>query len=149
MDIMMYIRLASGLLATTYGYGELMCGSAAQPMPCTYGAVSSNGAKFDPLEITGAVAAPAEIRIPPTGIRVHLRIILQDGQTGPCRRVLITDKMHPRWIGTRGWDLTPGTVAYLGGVPTPQWSAKVELCRVGRWIPDSIYETPVPTGRII
>lgn len=151
MTLMAYIKLASGLLATTYGHGEMMCGPVDSPRACSYGAVTSSGSTFDPSNVTAAVAASSAVRIPPSGVRVHLRIVVREPgrpfSAGPCKQILITDKMNERWVGVRGWDLTPGAVAYLGGVPSPQWSAKLELCRPEKWTKDRIWDTQPSTER--
>lgn len=152
MTLMYYIKIASGLLATTYGHGELMCGDVNKPRACAYGATTSNGSMFDPSDVTAAVAASSVVRVPPSGVRVHVRIVVREPghpfSAGPCKQILITDKMNERWVGVRGWDLTPGAVAYLGGVPSPLWSAKLELCRPEKWMRDKIWDNQPHVGRL-
>lgn len=154
MTLIHYIKLASGLLATTYGHGEMMCGPIDKPQACIYGAITSNGSTFDPDKATAAIAAPSTLRIPPSGVRVHLRIISRDAHgrlsfSGPCKLILITDKMNERWIGVRGWDLTPGAVRYLGGTASPMWSATLELCKPEKLVRDPVFDKLLPVERVL
>lgn len=116
---------ASGLVSTTYGvHGELFCGDVGKPRPCSYGAITASGDIFDPQLATAAVAAPTRTRIRPTV--VYLRV-----DSGPCHRILVNDKMNPKWIGERGFDLTPAAVQLLTGKPaTRHWSGVVHVCSV-------------------
>lgn len=122
-----YLTLASGLISTTYGYGERMCGDVGAAVACIAGAVTASGEEFRPQEVaSAAVAAPARLRIEAT--EVHLKIY-----PGPyaCRPVRVNDKMNPRWIGKRGFDLSPAAVELLTGQPaTERWSGVVQVCGV-------------------
>lgn len=124
-DIALQILLstASGLLATTYGFGEYTCNDVKNPQPCAYGAVTSSGEVFDPQKASAAIAAPFSMRLKPTWIRLKL--------VGPypCRTVRLNDKMNKRWIGTRGFDLSPAAVKLLTSrKPMVYWSGAVEVC---------------------
>jgi hypothetical protein len=119
MDLLL---IASSLPSTTYGYGETMCGDIHKPMKCDIGAITASGVPFDPQVPSIAIAAPAHLRIRPT--LIYMRI---DG--GKCKPVWLLDKMNPRWIGIRGFDLTPAAVELLTGkAATPYWSGVVEVC---------------------
>lgn len=116
------IALASGLLATTYGWGSHNCGDIGKPRPCEYGAVTASGITFDPDYPMAAVAAPTRMRMRPVFVRLRV-------EGGECRTILIADKMNPRYIHKRGFDLTPAAQALLTGEdPKPYWSARVYVC---------------------
>lgn len=114
---------ASGLPASTYGFGELACGDVGKPRMCVAGAITASGEVFDPGIPSAALAAPARLVL--RGQWVWLR--LADGPFR-CVRVRLNDKMNPRWIGRRGFDLTPAAVHKLGGVASPAWSGRVLVC---------------------
>lgn len=117
-----YINIASGLRATTYGYGEGNCGDIGRPRPCSKGAITSSGEVFDPDVPSAAVYAPTKLNIKP-------RFILLRVLGGPCVFIRINDKGNPRYIGKRGFDLSPKAVEVLTGKPGhPQWSGKVYVC---------------------
>jgi hypothetical protein len=123
LDLM--IQVASGLLATTYGWGEMSCGSHP-PRPCVAGEVTASGEQFDPARASAAVASPR--RMPMRAKWIWLR--LADGPF-PCVRVRLNDKSHPRWMGDRGFDLSPAAVRRLTSRPAKQtWSAPVTVCDV-------------------
>lgn len=117
------LATASGLPASTYGFGEKMCGDVGAPRSCAVGATTASGEAFDPRIPTAAIAAPSRMQLQARW--VWLRIA-----DGPykCVRVRLNDKMNPRWIGRRGFDLTPAAVLKLGGEPTPKWSGRVVVC---------------------
>jgi len=120
-----FIVLASGLEATTYGFGEYFCGDYGSPRPCSYGAVTSSGVVFDPDVPQAAVAAPRWLKFRPRV--VFLRV---DGSSR-CHPIRVVDKMNSRWIGKRGFDLTPAAVRLLTGkTPTKYWSGRVHVCGV-------------------
>ena len=125
MTILELLIIASGLTATTYGvHGEMYCGDIGKPRPCEYGAITASGDIFDPAEVTAAVAAPTRLRMKP--VYVWLRV-----EGGECHQVRVNDKMNPRYLGVRGFDLTPATVQLLTGKPaTRHWSGKVFVCAV-------------------
>lgn len=116
------LLLASGLPATVYGYGEQYCGDAHQYRRCEKGAVTASGVGFDPSLPQVAVAAPSDLLVRPTWI--GLRVL-----GGPCVKVHLVDKMSPKWVGRRGFDLTPAAVdALTGGKSHKSWSEKVFVC---------------------
>lgn len=116
--------IASGLLSTTYGWGESYCGDIGKPVPCQRGAITASGVEFNPALAQAAIAAPSHVRFKPTYIMLKV-----DG--GKCRRVHLVDKSNPRWVGRRGFDLTPEAVRVLTGrTPTKHWSGIVHVCGV-------------------
>ena len=119
--ILFYILVASGLHSTTYGHGELMCGDIGKPVKCSVGAITASGEVFDPQIPQVAVAAP-------TGLRMYPQVIPLRIKGGKCKFLRIVDKMNPRYIGKRGFDLTPAAVTLLGGMATEYWSGEVEVC---------------------
>jgi len=122
VSLVNYIKLAHGLLATTYGFGEYNCGPTYDPRPCDRSAVTASGERFNPDSVTAAVAAPDNVLVRPRYIAMRV-----DG--GSCLLVRVNDKMNPRFIGERGFDLTPAAVEYLTGEPARRdWSGRVYLC---------------------
>lgn len=117
------LTTASGLPSSTYGYSEMMCGDVGRPRSCAVGATTASGETFDPSIPSAAVAAPASLVLKAR----YIWIRLADGPFR-CVRVRLNDKMNPRWIGVRGFDLTPAAVEKLGGLPTPKWSGRVRVC---------------------
>lgn len=115
------LATASGLLATTYGHGEMMCGDIGKPRPCILGEPTASGEPFDPSIPTAAIAAPTAFRLKATIVRLRI-------PGGQCQPIRINDKMNPRYIGVRGFDLTPAAVELLTGTSSPYWSGKVEVC---------------------
>lgn len=123
MTIHDLILIASGLHSTVYGFGESMCGDVGKPVPCAYGAITASGEIFDPNTPSAAIAAPFDLQLKPTYVRLKV-------PGGKCRSIRVTDKMHPRWIGQRGFDLTPAAVKLLTGREAlPTWSSQVEVCK--------------------
>lgn len=119
------LLLASGLTATTYGHGEFRCGSIGNPVQCVRGAITASGMVFDPGVPMAAIPAPTNMRFRDP-MRIGLRI-----PHGPCVMVWVADKSHPRWIGSRGFDLTPAAVTKLTGKrATHYWSGEVEICNL-------------------
>lgn len=122
-----YLAIASGLISTTYGGGEMFCGDVGKPVACAHGAVTASGVIFDPAIPMAAIAAPS-------GVRLRSRIISLKVPGGECRPVLLADKMNPRWVGVRGFDLTPAAVELLtGGVQGLKWSGRVQVCDMEPW----------------
>lgn len=119
------ISIASGLLSTTYGHGELFCGDVGKPVPCSVGAVTASGETFHPTTVpSAAVAAPFKVRLDARWIRLKL------AGPFPCKRVRLNDKMHARYVGVRGFDLSPSAVRLLTNRPASSyWSGIVEVCR--------------------
>jgi len=117
-----YIQIAFHVgFSTTYGYGENNCGDVGYPVPCTYGATTASGQPFSPDTPTAAVAAPKGVLAIPT--RVYLRVGL-----GPCVEIIVNDKMNPRYIGTRAFDLSPGALEALGITPDKTWTGIIQSC---------------------
>lgn len=124
MSIFDLLIIASGLTATTYGYGEKNCGDIGFPVACDSMATTASGVRFVPTEAQVAIAAPTNLRIQATSI--YLRVA-----GGPCKLVQLVDKMNPRYIGVRGFDLSPGAVELLTGQPaSPRWSGVVHVCSI-------------------
>lgn len=122
MDFLIYVFLASGLHSTTYGWGESFCGDIGKPTACEKGAVTSSGEVFDPELPTAAIFAPTALYVPPTPIPLKL------GEDGTCKYLNINDKGNPRFIGKRGFDVTPAAISLLGGEAQPTWSANLFIC---------------------
>jgi hypothetical protein len=124
--IALHLNLALEHRATTYGWGEKMCGDVGKPRPCTRGAVTASGEPFRPHRVpSAAVPAPTTKRIQPRWIGLRL----QGVPDAPCVAVRLNDKANPRWIGQRGLDLSPAAVqALTQNLPMPYWSGKVEEC---------------------
>lgn len=167
-----FIVAASGLMSTTYGYGEFSCGDAKlklswleqiamqtnlniktkvilrEKLPalaslsfhefmtahaimgklkpaqrCSRGAITASGEPFQPFdEPSAAIALPTNVIMRPSW--VYLRIA-----DGECHRVRVNDKMNPRFIGKRGFDLSPAAQSLLTGQPASRnWSARVFIC---------------------
>ena len=108
------LLIASGLLASTYGHGEQMCGDIGKPVPCRYGAITASGVIFDPKKPQAAIAAPTDYVI--TERTIYLRV-----RGGTCQPIQLVDKMNPRYIGNRGFDLTPAAVRLLTGKPASEF----------------------------
>lgn len=124
ISVLFYILVASGLHSTTYGHGELMCGNIGKPVRCSVGAITASGEVFDPQIPTAAIFSPTSLRMWKRASVMPVRI-LPDGK---CMFIRINDKMNPRYIGKRGFDLTPASVKLLGGKVSDKWSGKVEVC---------------------
>lgn len=122
LDILLLI--ASGLAATTYGHGERRCGDIQTPRACAAGATTASGVPFDPTLPQVAIAAPTKFFLKPTRIGLKLK-------HGKCQSFQLVDKMNPRWIGERGFDLTPAAQTRLTGRPaTKHWQAPVFVCQL-------------------
>ena len=120
-----YVSVADGLRSTVYGTsGEMFCGDIGKPVPCASGATTASGLPFEPKLPSMAVAAPTRLRL--AAVYIWVRV-----ESGPCHRVLLSDKMNPRYIGVRGFDLSPAAVRLLTGKPaTKHWSGRVFVCSV-------------------
>jgi hypothetical protein len=117
------LLIAHGLIATTYGYNELNCGDVGKARPCSAGAITASGEYFEPTKATAAIAAPADFVL--DGRYIFIRTAISK-----CVKVRLNDKMNERYIGERGFDLTPEAVRLLTNAdPTPYWSDQVYLCR--------------------
>jgi hypothetical protein len=122
----LHVSVALEHKATTYGWGESMCGDIGKPRPCLRGAKTASGELFQPHRVpSAAVPAPTNKRLRASWIGLRL----QGVPGAPCVRVRLNDKANPRWIGKRGLDLSPAAVRELTqNLPTPHWSGKVEQC---------------------
>lgn len=126
MNILFELLLstASGLPASTYGVGERMCGDVHKPAACVRGAITASGEPFKPQEIpSAAIAAPFRLKLAAKWVYLKLQ------GPYPCRKVRLNDKMNPRYLGKRGFDVSPAGVRLLTGRPaTSHWSHVVEVC---------------------
>ena len=121
------IITASMYPATTYGFSELMCGDVGKPRRCEYGAITASGEIFDPE--TPSAAIPAPFFLPMRAVTIGMRL---RGGNGKCVGIRVNDKANPRYIGVRGFDLSPAAVTALGGNSGTTWGGRVELCEVKR-----------------
>ncbi len=123
MTLQELLFLASSVFSTTYGHGERMCGDVGHTRACDRNAVTASGVPFNPDIPMAALAAPASLHFKAQyiGLRVP---------GGVCRQVLLADKMNPRYIGERGFDLSPAAVRLLTGSAPRMWSGKVQLCKL-------------------
>lgn len=112
-----WIELALSLPATVYGKGELMCGDPGKVVPCDSNATTASGDPFDPQALTVAVPLPAKRIMRP------MRLCLENPQTGKRVWVTVNDKANERWIGQRGFDMTPATYKALTGKQARPWSS--------------------------
>lgn len=117
------IMASSGLGATTYGWGEMMCGDVGKARPCNEEAITASGTPLkDDLPIV-ALSMPTNRILR----KAHtIKISLDGGKT--CRRVLLADKKNERFAETKPWDLTPAALKKLGVEPTKHWSGEVTVC---------------------
>lgn len=119
--------IASGLTSTTYGFGEHNCGDIGRPRICATGAITASGVPFVISVPQAAIAAPTKMRLGASVVWLRLG----DDQHGPCHPVALVDKMNPRYIGVRGFDLNPAAQSLLTGKPaTRHWSGRVHVCSV-------------------
>jgi hypothetical protein len=86
------------------------------------GQLTASGDIFNPTLPTAAIALPKNQVLRP--FYLYLQV-----NNGACIKVLVNDKMNERWIGKRGFDLTPTTV-FLSTRrwPTDSWTGSVSLC---------------------
>ena len=108
--------------ATTYGYGEKMCCDIGNPCACDTGAITYSGELFDAEKATAAIPSPTQFVFTPVDLMFRV-------EGGPCVAIRINDKSNPRWIGTRGLDLSPKAVELLTGKRTSNFKQKIELCQ--------------------
>lgn len=122
MSLNYYIHLAFSVIASTYGWGEMRCGDVGRPRRCVSGAPTASGVPLDTTTPQMAIAVPAAIRVPPRIVYVTAG--------GDCVAVWLVDKMNPRWIGERGFDLNPAALRALVGeqAATPDWMGRVAEC---------------------
>lgn len=119
-----YIQLAMGLPATLYGLGEYNCGDPGKAVACLEGATTASGDPFDPNELTVAIPLPTNRILRP------ITICLQHPETKRQVWVKVNDKANQRWIGLRGFDVTPAVFTALTGKPARPWSSieRIEEC---------------------
>ena len=138
MGINELLLAASGILSTTYGHGESMCGDVGFARPCDNTAITASGVPFDPEVPMAAIAAPEDFVL-------NAQYIFIRTATSKCFKILLADKMHERWIGERGFDLTPAVVRLLTGLePTPYWSDTIFTCRPY----NELWEQPLDVDRL-
>ena len=111
-----YIELAISLHATVYGFNEIKCGPAHAPQSCSFDAITASGHEFDP-EIPSAA-----IPLPHNKIMRPFIICVKNPDTGKKIRLLVNDKTNARWIGKRGFDLSPEAFRQLTGRLPEKWS---------------------------
>ena len=126
MEYLVYlIFLASGKGASTYGYGESLCGDYGQQgKPCNAEARTASGILLKEHLPIVAIAIKEGRRLP-KGITLRVRI-----NEGPCIKVLLADKKNERYKETQPWDVTPAVLKLAGIGPSPTWSGKLDLCSV-------------------
>jgi len=121
MLLQQFINIAFTVgLSSTYGYGEHHCGDYGEPTPCIKGTITASGDTFDPELPTAAIAAPRNLKMVST-------VVYMSANGGRCVAITVNDKMNERYIGKRGFDLSPGALKALGLEPKPQL-LKVEKC---------------------
>jgi hypothetical protein len=122
---------SSGSISSVYGFGEMFCGDIGHAVACDSRATTASGLPFDPTYPMAAIAAP-------TNMALKAQVIGLQVAGGKCQAILLADKMHPKWIGVRGFDLTPAAVTLLTGKPaTKYWKDRVFVCQL-----------PPPRGKI-
>jgi hypothetical protein len=122
MGLEYYLVLALEIgVSTVYGFGERYCCDPGKACPCTTGAVTASGQIFDTEKATAAIPYPAKLRIKPQA--VFLRV-----GDGPCVEIIINDKLNARFIGRRGFDLSPRAQELLIGKRDPRWVGVVKPC---------------------
>jgi hypothetical protein len=124
MNLQALILVANGLISTTYGYGEKMCGPPDHPRACSKGAITSTGEAFDPDLPTVAIAAPetAYFKAQVIGLKI---------KNGTCQPIRINDKMASRFFGERGFDITPAALKLLTGKDADsKWSGRLYICNL-------------------
>jgi hypothetical protein len=122
--IALYVSIALSHPATTYGWGEVMCGDVHSPRACDNEATTASGEPFQPDIPSAAVPAPFNVIMPS-------KIIWLRDEQGECRSLTLNDKKHPRFIASGGLDLSKGAIEMLyPSTASRTWSGKVEACTV-------------------
>jgi hypothetical protein len=121
--MLVYLILANGLLSSTYGWGENNCGDIGKAVPCQAGAITASGIKLDHSSPQAAIAVPKNYRLKATYIRLRI-------EGGKCTDIHLVDKMNPRYIGKRGFDLTPKALHMLGVKGHRDWTGKIYVCNI-------------------
>lgn len=117
-----FALIASMFFSTTYGWGENNCGDIGKPQTCAEGAITASGVPLSYKLPIVAVAAPTKLRMKAYWVKMRIK------GKAKCKWLLLADKMNPRYIGKRGFDLTPPALSKLGVRPSSTWSGHVELC---------------------
>jgi len=120
------IMTAITVFSTTYSYGEMMCGDIGKPVKCQKGAITASGIPIDGKLPIIAIAAPTRMILRPHWVHMQL-----EGKES-CHWLLLADKMNPRYIGKRGFDLTPSALRTLGVTPDPTWSGNLIMCKFSK-----------------
>ena len=118
---MTWIEVALSLPATVYGFSEWNCGDTHKPVPCDTSATTASGDPFDPQALTVAVPLPRNRIVRP------VQLCLEHPKTGRRVWVRVNDKANERWIGQRGFDLTPAVYEALTGKQARTWSSIEQL----------------------
>lgn len=123
LSVLIYtaIAMASIQQASTYGYHERNCGDIDAPAACSKGAITASGEEFDPTLPTAALAVHSGAIMRP------VTVIMRVG-SGPCVPIRVNDKMNAKWIGKRGFDLSPAALKALTGESSATWTGTVTLC---------------------
>jgi hypothetical protein len=122
MITLFYVAIAINYTATTYGFGEKMCGDVGKPVKCDSNAITASGTPFDPEALTAAVPMPNKYRLKKEHVWLYSEF--QD----KCIKVKINDKKNPRYIGNSGLDITPALQEALFGTRNWFWSGELEVC---------------------
>lgn len=118
-----YIELALSFHATVYGFSEMKCGSTQSPQPCDESATTASGHPFDPNIPSAAIPMPQNRIMRP------FYVCLQNPKTGKKIRLLVNDKTNAKWIGKRGFDLSPAAFRQLTGKDAKAHSQIPKLVR--------------------
>jgi hypothetical protein len=117
-----FIALALSLSATVYGLNENMCGSI-EPMSCNSDAITASGMMLTPHLPTAAIPMPQNRIMRP------FFICLKNPETSKEAMILVNDKTHHRWVGKRGFDLSPEAFRQLTGKDPQSHSQIPKLVR--------------------
>lgn len=126
MILATFIIQASGLGATTYGWGEKMCGSHDKPaVKCTNQALTASGLPLGTNLPIAALALPYNFKL--RGTR-WVNLSIDGGKT--CAAILLADKKNFRYKDSKPWDFSPLALERLGVKNVHKfWSTKkVTLC---------------------
>lgn len=123
-SLLIYLHLAASHAATTYGFGEYMCGNIGRAKKCQNGAVTATGDTFHTDKLTAAIPIPLKMRLKAFYVWVR-------GESGRCVRIRVNDKKSPRFIGRSGLDLSPAAQEAVSGKRAKKsWSGKIEICHI-------------------
>lgn len=117
----------SGMLSSTYGHGETMCGNVGNPKVCSTGQLTASGEEFHTEKATAAVPF-IQGRLKAQG--AWFRLASDPIGTG-CKYIHINDKMNKRFHGRKYMDLSPAAQSILTGKKASRsWSGRVLLCHL-------------------